>query len=73
MPSSTLEIARDIVLAYIEKYPTGSSAYSANIDATMQRMRSDILGFLRELHSELTALESGTDASPIGLAADDAE
>jgi hypothetical protein len=59
MAASTLEIARDIVLAYIDKYPTGSSAYSANIDATMGRMRSDILGFLRELHTELSALESG--------------
>jgi hypothetical protein len=72
MPASTLEIARDIVLAYIEKYPTGSSAYSANIDATMQRMRSDIVGFLRELHGELTALESGAPAAAAGVS-DDAE
>ena len=73
MPASTLEIARDIVLAYIEKYPTGSSAYSANIDATMQRMRSDIVAFLRELHGELTALESGAPAFSTDMAADDGE
>ncbi|MEO2002761.1 MAG: hypothetical protein ABGY41_01520 [Candidatus Poribacteria bacterium] len=73
MAASTLEIARDIVLAYIEKYPTGSSAYSANIDATMGRMRSDIVGFLRELHTELTALQSGDPPSPPDSSDDEPE
>ncbi len=73
MSSSTLEIARDIVLAYIEKYPTGTSGYSANIESAMQRMRADILGFLREVHTELHALEAGGPLPPTAAVPDDAE
>ena len=64
MSSSTLEIARDLVLAYIEKYPTGTSGYSANMEAAMERMRADILSFLREVHTELQALDAGSAPFP---------
>ncbi len=73
MSASTLEIARDIVLAYIEKYPTGTSGYSANIESSMQRMRADILGFLREVHSELSALEAGDPFPPTAGSLDESE
>jgi|SaaInl4_135m_RNA_FD_contig_31_1887185_length_913_multi_5_in_0_out_0_1 hypothetical protein len=73
MSTSTLEIARDIVLAYIEKYPTGTSGYSANAESAMQRMRSDILGFLREVHTELNALEAGGPLPPTDAPLDEPE
>jgi hypothetical protein len=72
MSSSTLEIARDLVLAYIEKYPTGTSGYSANMEAAMERMRADILSFLREVHTELQALDAESPPFPPD-APDDAE
>jgi hypothetical protein len=57
MASSVLEITRDIVLAYIEKFPTSQSAYSANIEAAMARLRQEILTFTKEVYHELTRLE----------------
>ncbi|MBM3213868.1 hypothetical protein FJZ36_03010 [Candidatus Poribacteria bacterium] len=64
MESPILEATRDIVVAYIGKYPTGQSAYSANIEAAMNRMRQDILAFTRDVYATLERLESGAEPPP---------
>ncbi|MDA1192486.1 MAG: hypothetical protein O3A46_12485 [Candidatus Poribacteria bacterium] len=59
MAATVLEVTRDLVLAYIEKYPTGTSAYSANVEATMAKMRADIVSFMKQIYDEIQTLEEG--------------
>ena len=65
MAASVLEVTRDILIAYIEKYPLGSSAYSANIEAAMERLRADVIAFAKELYHELNRLETETISLPL--------
>lgn len=65
MASTVLEVTRDLVLAYIEKYPMTQTAYSANAEAVAHRLRQEILSFAREVYAELYRLESGESFSPL--------
>lgn len=65
MSSSVLEVTRDLVLAYIEKFPMSQSAYSANAEAAAHRLRSEILSFTREVYAELSRLEGGEPLPPL--------
>ena len=65
MSSSVLEVTRDLVLAYIQKFPMSQSAYSANAEAAAHRLREEILSFAREVYVELTRLESGEPLPPM--------
>lgn len=64
MASTVLEVTRDLVLAYIEKYPMTQTAYSANAEAAAHRLRQEILSFAREVYAELSRLESGEPLPP---------
>jgi hypothetical protein len=55
---SVLEATTAIIKEYIQKYPTSASAYSANIDAAMERLRADVLAFARQVYHELSHLEA---------------
>jgi hypothetical protein len=65
MASSVLEVTRDLVLAYIQKFPVSQSAYSANAEAAARRLREEILSFTREVYGELSRLESGAELPPL--------
>jgi hypothetical protein len=65
MGSSVLEVTRDLVLAYIQKFPISQSAYSANAEAAAHRLREEILSFTREVYAELSRLENGESPPPL--------
>ena len=60
--STTLEAAKEIVIAFIEKYPMSTSAYSSNIEQTMLKLRADVVEFTKEIYTALDQLERGSAA-----------
>lgn len=57
--SNPLDATRDILIAYIEKYPMSSSAYSANMEKTMRQLREDVIDFAKEMYRTFQELEEG--------------
>lgn len=59
-----LEITRDLTLAYLAKYPLATSSYSANMEASMQKLREETLSFMKEVYYELRRLEDSQPPLP---------
>ncbi len=57
--STPLDATRDILIAYIEKYPMSSSAYSANMEKTMRQLREDVIDFAKDIYRTFQELEEG--------------
>ncbi|MDE0021633.1 MAG: hypothetical protein OXT69_09685 [Candidatus Poribacteria bacterium] len=57
--SNPLDATRDILIAYIEKYPMSTSAYSANMEKTMRQLREDVIDFAKEMYRTFQELEEG--------------
>ena len=57
--SNPLDATRDILIAYIEKYPMSSSAYSANMEKTMRQLREDVIDFAKDMYRTFQELEEG--------------
>lgn len=57
--SNPLDATRDILIAYIEKYPMSSSAYSANMEKTMRQLREDVIDFAKDMYRTFQELEDG--------------
>ncbi|GIX06912.1 MAG: hypothetical protein KatS3mg115_1315 [Candidatus Poribacteria bacterium] len=63
--ATVLEATRDIVIKFIEKYPLSSSAYSANIEASVRQLREEVLDFTKAVYTLLAELESQRGTPPL--------